>query len=424
MMAAGSDKSRHWFKRFWRNTRGDTAIIFALSLIPMLLAAGMAYDYSRAIAFKARLQSALDAGALAAAASNKLSDNERTKLAMAAFDENVGAAGADLKAKPQISINDDKVSMSADVGYPTSFLRIVGINAVSVGSNVDVSIPGQKKAEIALALDYSGSMTEVSGGKVKYVAMREAAIKLIDDLSDNGKSDRVKFGLVPFSHQVYTSLPGEDVVGGIPGKTWTGCTQDRKYPFNTTDESPVPGKGASKWGQPMARAHASSGCSGYAPRHLVVKPVSNDFSDLKAQLEKMRPYAYTHIALGFSFGWELLSPDSPFGGTAAYSDPDTMKVLVLLTDGRQTEPAFGPGNIRNVAQGEDNLETECSNAKARGITVITLAFDLRNAATRNRLRNCSSDPDRYFFIAEDDAQLASAFERIKAALKTVIYISK
>jgi len=406
------------------STRADTAVIFALSLVPMLLASGMAFDYSRAVAFKTHLQSALDAGALAAAASTKLSDKERAKLATATYNENVGAFAADLKARPTIKIGDDKVSMSVDVDYPTSFLRIIGVNAVSVGGSVDVALPGTKKAEVALALDYSQSMTEVSGGKVKYVAMREAAIKLIDDLSDNGKSDRVKFGLVPFSHQVYTSLPGEDVVGGTPGKTWTGCTVDRRYPFNLTGEAPVAGNDASKWGQPMAKVHAAFGCNGYAPRNLVVKPVSDDFSSLKAQLETMQPYAYTHIALGFAMGWQLLAPDGAFGDSVAYDDPDTMKVLVLLTDGRQTEPAFGPGNTRSTSQGENNLETLCSNAKAKGITVITLAFDLRNAATRSRLRDCSSDPDRYFFIAEDDAQLASAFERIRAALKTAIYISK
>jgi hypothetical protein len=138
----------------------------------------------------------------------------------------------------------------------------------------------------------------------------------------------------------------------------------------------------------------------------------------------MQPYAWTHIALGFEFGWHLLAPDAPFGGTAAYDDDKTMKVLVLLTDGRQTEPAFGPGTTRNVAQGEDNLASLCANAKDKGVTVITVAFDLKDAATRNRLRNCASDPDKYFFIAEDDAELASAFDQIRAALKTAIYISK
>jgi hypothetical protein len=267
-------------------------------------------------------------------------------------------------------------------------------------------------------------MTEVSGGKVKYVAMREAAAKLIDDLSENGKSDKVKFGLVPFSHHVYLSLPGEYVVGGTAGKTWTGCTQDRKYPFNLGDATPIAGNDASKWGQPNAAIHASSGCEGYLPRHLVVKPVTSDLDAVKAQLEVMQPYAWTHIALGFEFGWHLLSPNQPFAGTAPYDDGKTVKVLVLLTDGRQTEPAFGPGKTRSVAQGEDNLVNLCANARGEGVTVVTVAFDLQDSATRERLRDCASDPERYAFIAEDDSQLAAAFEQIKSAVKTAIYISK
>ena len=412
-------------RRFARCTRGDAVVIFTISLIPMVLVVGAAFDYSRASDFKSRLQSALDSGALAAAAATKLNDGERAKLATTAFNANfITPTTADLKVKPKIKIGQDTISMSVDVDYPTTFMRVVGYKSIAVGGSVDVSIPKEKKAEIALVLDYSGSMKDISGGKVKYIAMREAATKLVDDLSDNGKSDKVKFGLVPFSHHVYVSLPGEDVVGGTPGATWTGCTQDRKYPYNLSDQTPIAGIHDSKWGQPIAKVHATSDCSGYVPNGLLVRPVSDDFAGVKAQLQAMQPYAWTHIALGFEFGWHLLSPNAPFSGTAPYGDGKTMKVLVLLTDGRQTEPAFGPGSTRNVAQGESNLENLCSNAKAEGVTVITVAFDLNDANTRNRLQGCASDPDKYFFIAEDDAQLASAFEQIRSALRTSIYISK
>jgi Flp pilus assembly protein TadG len=419
------DRLEDQLRAFARNTRANTAMVFAVSLVPMLLAVGMAYDYARAVDLEARLQSSLDAGALAAAASATLSDTERASLAGFAFDENfMSRATADLKAAPWVKINRDKISMSVKVDYPTTFMRIVGIKTMKLGGSVEVAIPRDKKAEIALVLDYSGSMKEVSGGKVKYVAMREAAIKLVDDLSGKGKSDKVKFGLVPFSHHVYAALPGEYVVGGTPGKTWTGCTQDRKYPYNLSDATPVAGADASKWGQPNAKVHAGSGCDGYLPRKLVVKPIGKDFAGVKAQLEVMQPYAWTHIALGFEFGWHLLSPNAPFAGTAAYDDDETMKVLVLLTDGKQTEPAFGPGSIRNVAQGENNLSAQCVNARAEGVIVVTVAFDLQDDATKNRLRDCASDPDKYFFIAEDDDQLAAAFDQIKAALKTAIYISR
>ena len=83
----------------------------------------------------------------------------------------------------------------------------------------------------------------------------------------------------------------------------------------------------------------------------------------------------------------------------SYDDEETQKFMVVLTDGAQTEPAFGPGSTRTVAQGESNLEALCTNAKAKGITMITIAYDLDDNATANRLKNCATDPDKNFFVA-------------------------
>ena len=53
---------RRWFK----DRRGSYTVIFALSLIPMLIAIGATMDYSLAYRAKARLSDAADAAALAA----------------------------------------------------------------------------------------------------------------------------------------------------------------------------------------------------------------------------------------------------------------------------------------------------------------------------------------------------------------------
>ena len=67
-----------------------------------------------------------------------------------------------------------------------------------------------------------------------------------------------------------------------------------------------------KWGQPQAPVHISSGCSGYASNKLVMKPLTNDFTDLKSRLDMMTPYAWTHIALGVEFGFQMLSDNDTF----------------------------------------------------------------------------------------------------------------
>src|SRR5262245_34707137 len=160
--------------RFARAERGAVAITIGLAVVPMMLAAGVALDFVHASALKTRLQSALDAAALAAASSQDLSDKQRIELAKAVFGQNWQSKETkDIKATPEFSVEGGAgIRASADIEVPTALMRIVGIKTMPVGSDVTISIPEGSKAEVALVLDYSRSMTEVSGGKVKYVAMK------------------------------------------------------------------------------------------------------------------------------------------------------------------------------------------------------------------------------------------------------------
>ena len=414
--------NRH-IKRLKCDTSGSVALMFGLVAVPVVLGAGVAIDMMRSNDARTELQTALDASALAAAASGNLTDSERAELAKATFAANFKPAG-DVAVVPTVSIDDGKVAMSANYEFPTAFMRVAGINSMDIGSSVTVSLPESKQAEIALVLDYSGSMNEFTNGERKYRVMRDAAIQMVDDMTEEGTSDKVKFGLVPFSHHVNVKLPGKYVVGADAGSDWTGCTQDRMYPYNLNDDVPSVSNDDTKWGQEQAPEHLNADCSPYAGKSQTVRPIGEDHAGVISQLENMQPNAWTHIALGFSFGWQLVAPNGLFGDVAEYEDEETMKVIVLLTDGRQTEPAFGPGSARNVEHGESNLEQLCENAKAKKVTVVTVAFDLQHQATEDRLRNCSTDPDKYFFVADDGAELAKSFEEIKKQLQQAIYISK
>src|SRR4029079_7289664 len=160
-------------KRFARAQQGAVAITLGIAVIPMLLAGGVELDFVHASVLRTKLQSALDAGALAAASSHTLSDSERLALAKSIFDENwQGKETKGIKTTLNFSIEGSGVRGNADIEVPTALMRLVGVDTMPVGSNVAISIPEGKKAEVALVLDYSGSMTEISGGKVKYVAMR------------------------------------------------------------------------------------------------------------------------------------------------------------------------------------------------------------------------------------------------------------
>ena len=138
----------------------------------------------------------------------------------------------------------------------------------------------------------------------------------------------------------------------------------------------------------------------------------------------MEPYGYTNISLGVEFGWHLLEPGAPYAARS-HDDDENKKFIVVLTDGKQTTPAFGSGGSRDRFDGENNLSELCTNIKAGNqITVITIAFALDDSATETRLRNCSTDPDKHFFKAENSDDLTSAFEEIRQQIADTIFLSK
>ena len=420
---ATAQKTSPVLKRFARNQAGATAVVFALSVVPMLLAGGAAIDYVRYANAETRLQTSVDAAALTIATAGNLPQSDRIAAGKSTFDFDVARAGADISSiKSSFNLSGGSVEASASFELPAGFMQIAGFSAMKIEAATEIRIPDDQKAEIALVLDYSGSMRDKLGGQVKYVAMKNAAKKLISDLEASNPK-KVKVGLVPFSHHVYVTLPKAYVVGQSGSGDWTGCTQDRKSPYNLTSATPLSTDDASKWGQKQAAVHLSEGCAAYVPNHLKVTPLTNDFAGLRTQLDQMLPYAWTHIALGAEFGYHLLSPDAPFTQGAAYSDKTTKKFLVLLTDGMQTEPGFGPSG-RSVNLGEKNLSAICENAKTDGITVMTVAYNIDDNQTVNRLKACTSDPEKHFFDIGSDNNVSAAFEEIKRQITAQVYISR
>lgn len=423
-----NSKANNCLQRFLAHQKGTVAVFAAIAAIPLMLVVGTAVDLSRLNAVQSQTQNAIDAATLTGASMKGKTPEERIAAAQKSFAANTvsGMAGT-LSPVATFEVVGDVIVGNADVEVPSAFMHFAGIDIMNGTAHAEVNILSDKKAEIVMVLDYSGSMKDPVAGQTKYVVMRNAAIKLVEDLSKSDP-DTVKIGLVPFSNHVYTTLPGAYVLGG--SGTWTGCTQDRKYPFNLSDATPT-SSAATKWNQPMLSAaddptddnnQVNYGCSGYVTNNLKTVDLTDKFKDVTNQLKIMKPYAYTHIALGVEFGYHMLSPNAPFTKGAAYDDKDTKKFMVVLTDGAQTTGGFGQSG-RTVSEGNKNLTKLCANAKANKITIMTMAFDLDHAPTVQRLKDCSSDPSKDFFIAEDAAALESAFESIKAAVDSEIFLS-
>jgi Flp pilus assembly protein TadG len=95
-------------KRFATDRKGGAAVMFAVALVPMIIAVTAAVDYANAIRIKASLQAAADAGVLAAASAiaNDHSESGKEKIAKDTFFANLSPSLlAAFPTVPEVAID-------------------------------------------------------------------------------------------------------------------------------------------------------------------------------------------------------------------------------------------------------------------------------------------------------------------------------
>lgn len=384
-----------------RNQSGNFAMVFALTLLPITLAIGVAVDYSGKYRFESRLQEITDASALATASFSG-TDAEKVAHGVAMFEAMTTEFSEEVGANITIDILPSrKVVASAEAAYSTNFMMISGHESMAVDGYAEVNLAGIGKAEIVFVLDYSSSMDD------QYEAMRDAVINLINTTTSNLTDTNVKIGLVPFAREVYASMDGRYVIGGTDGVLWSNCTRDRKWPLVVRDDSPT-GAASSKWGllgndddDEVEGEDYYEDCENYVDNNLVIRPLTTDHSGTVAQMNAMTPHSGTNLSVGVQFGFQVLSPNAPWTQGVSYGNADWRKFLVVLSDGRHNKEGFGPGSTYTEEQGRENMSLACGRAKSLGITILTVAYELDDDEGKNELRACASD-DRYYLEGTEE----------------------
>jgi Flp pilus assembly protein TadG len=398
--------------RFLANTAGNVATIFALSALPMIFAAGSAIDYVRKVRAQTHLQAAMDGAALAIATSGATTDAAKKKVGESFLQANF--ADTELEGVvPAITINGSVITVSADYNIPTQFMSLAGIDVMPIHSVSRVEGGSNSSAEVAMVLDYSLSMTNSN----KYTRMRDAAEKMIDQLAASKPADAtLKMGLVPFSAMVRTTMPAAYVSQSSSGTTWTGCTQDRQYPWNIGVATPD-GSAASKWGyiESGNENKKPKDCAGYQANGLDIVPLTEDLGTFKGKIDKMVPIGNTNIPLGVEFGWNLLDPAAPFTEGAPYTDLNNKKFMVLLTDGVQTSKEYGSDGSRSVDYGNQNLVTLCGSMRTKKITIFAIAYDVTDSKVTDLLKQCA--PGTYYEASTSGSEIDQVFDAIAIRIK-------
>jgi Flp pilus assembly protein TadG len=431
---------------------GSVALMFGMILLVLFGSCALGFDYARALAVRSKLQSAVDAAALAANPFGTATPAQITSTVAKTFDYNVpNAFGAvAIKATSTPITNGVRVEATADV--PTTFGQVLGITVIPVKVKAE-AVAGGANVEFALALDNTFSM---SGSKI--AALKSAANDLLDQVFDNSTPGTLKAGIVPFANYVnvgkgyrsakwlsvsndysetvkqcypdqkyknctiqsgtcyndgvpYTCTWSECEPDGPPTTvcgdvtttyTWNGCVGSREptdVQAAASSASPVPGIMNVTCPTPLTRLTASK-------------------SDLQNQISSMTVVGETYVPAGLLWGWRLLSNDTPFAdGAAPNSTPRTRKILVLMTDGENTRSQLGKTHDGTTASSANTTMSQvCTNIKLQNIEIYTIAFEVADVQIKTLLQQCATTSSN-FYDAANATLLNKAFADIAGSLQ-------
>jgi hypothetical protein len=422
---------------FCLSQEGNVAILFTLALIPIIGLAGGAIDYNRASSVKTSMQAALDATALAIASqaaslSDSALDEKASEYFVATFNR------SDVKNividASYATTGTPALTVTGKGAVDTKFLGILGIDSIPIEAEAK-TVWGASRMRIALVLDNTGSMNDA--GKIDL--LKKASQDLLKTLQAAAQQpDDIQIAIVPFANGVNVgtgnasatwldwsyyakSGGGDDDTGtntwngdqcgwsscwqntGSWNKdattsskgSWQGCVMDRDKNYDVLNATPSASNSST-----LFPALYEPNC----PAPLM--PLTYDWTALSNKIDSLIATGSTNQTIGLVWGWHALSPGAPLN--APPLQPNTQRVIVLLTDGVNTENRW----TTNSSAIDGRTQQVCSNIKADGITVFTVLVTSGNASL---LKNCASDASKFFALSTPD-QIAGAFKAIGSNL--------
>jgi Flp pilus assembly protein TadG len=395
-------------RRFARDERGNVAMMFGLTLVPLLFMVGSAVDYARGSAEREHLVQALDATGLALAHDAKtLSDAAFTARANQIF--SAMYRSKEVSGVPTVvaSRNNGRITVRTAADVPTTFMRLAGVNTMTVNANAAVNY-GTKKLEIALVLDNTGSMGQMG----KMAALKVAATDFLNQLAaTNPAAGDIRVSIVPFSTQVRLPVSTYNASwlnpNGQSQAAWKGCVTDRDqdYDVNASSGATYPAVPCA-WPNPVAPTQSEL-------VGLTDLAVPAQLNDLRNRVNAMTPNGNTNITIGLSWGLAQLTPGAPLSSAANFGQTGVEKFVVLLTDGDNTQSRWS----NNTFSIDQRTRMACNAVKdpSKKITVFSIRVIAGNA---NLLRDCATSPG-FYYEAADASQIQPAFQAI---LKTITAI--
>jgi Flp pilus assembly protein TadG len=219
------------------NEHGNSAMTFAIALLPLLAGVGLAVDGGRVFMVKSQLSSAVDVTALTA--TRLYTSPQRDVKSKEFFSANFSADKGRVTLNPIniiASLNGTTkiVEVKASANVPTLFMRLFGINSVTVSESAKAARTDYP-IELVMALDNTGSMAlDIGGGVSRLAALKTAANNLVDSVYGAKETNpQIQIGIIPYTAYVNVGrLLEAGYIQQLPGYTdraptdplgWKGC---------------------------------------------------------------------------------------------------------------------------------------------------------------------------------------------------------
>ncbi|WP_223424593.1 TadE/TadG family type IV pilus assembly protein [Tateyamaria pelophila] len=448
------DPLRRQVARFSRDESGTMTIFATYIILMMILVCGIGVDLMRNEMERTNVQATMDRAILAAADLDQTLDPEAVVhdyFAKSGLSEFLTSVSVDE------GINYRTVSAVAAGTTPTRFMHLMGVDELPVpaGGTAEERV---ENVEISMVLDISGSM----GRNSKMSNLQDAAKAFVDTVIQDTTDDLISISLIPYTAQVNA---GPDIYSELKTNhrhNYSHCIDFEENDFLTSTIS------FTRTYEQMQ--HFEEGYDYYSSRRIGnpgcpqqtyerIVPFSQNKTSLKATIDDYRARANTSIHLGMKWGVALLDPsfrpitqalalDDKIDGVFAsrpqdYDDAETIKTLLLMTDGENVNttriqpwyynsnseyvhwskyPLYWYLNNHNVGswnnwrytkytsgQADTMLSNICDAAKAKGIIVWSIGFEVTNHSA-NVMEDCASSPSHFFRV--EGVEITEAFEAI------------
>jgi len=216
----------------------------------------------------------------------------------------------------------------------------------------------------------------------------------------------------------------ENMNGDLQTHRISGCVTERIGAEAYTDAAPA---GAASW---VGRHYPNINGTCISD---TIQPLSSDAATIKSQIDAFEVSGSTAGQIGIAWGWYMVSPNWnslwPSSGAAPYNTAETLKAVVIMTDGafntpycdgvisRQAGPGSGSSSAKidcDATNGDPFAQSRalCTAMKAQGVVVYTVGFSITAGSDEAQLlADCASGPANVFLPA-NGGDLSEAFAAI------------